>query len=191
MQTRGYEPGPLGDILVAVDLVENVEAARRRHLRLMQLQEVPAGEADQQADAVQEPPAVDLVEVHEAAAGLGQEAHMVVAELGREVVHRDLRAVREDPVRAEALRMVSVDREAARGLVGDRVEEWHAHTDQQVVAGWVAWTANTDQVQTEEEHAVGQETLTGVREVACPVDEQRVQREIESEGEAVGASSAV
>lgn len=77
----------------------------------MELQEVPADVGVQRADVVQAPPAVDLVGVHEVAAGLDQEGVrmdlVVVAELGREEVHRDLTAVREDrPVQAEALRMV-------------------------------------------------------------------------------------
>jgi hypothetical protein len=48
-----------------------------------------------------------------------------------------------------------------------------------------------DQEQKEEEHAVGQETLTGLMVVACPVNEQEAQREVEPEREAVGASSTV
>lgn len=47
------------------------------------------------------------------------------------------------------------------------------------------------QEQKEEQHAVGQETSTGLRVVAYPVDEQGVQREVESEREAVDASSVV
>jgi len=116
--------------LVAVDLVENVEAACCWHLRLMQLQEVPAEEVDRQADVVREALAVDPEEFHgaAAAAGLGQEEVrmdlVVVAELGRKKVHRDLAAVPEDqPVLAEALRMVQVGRVAVQGHVEDQVEE--------------------------------------------------------------------
>lgn len=48
-----------------------------------------------------------------------------------------------------------------------------------------------DQEQKEEERAVGRETSTDLRVVACPVDEQEARREVESEREVVGASSAV
>jgi len=152
---------------VPVDLDGHVEAALHWHLRLAQ--EVPVGEADQQA-GVQEPSAVDLVEVHEVAVELGQEeAHrdlVVAAEFGREEVHRDLVAVREDQrVRAEVLHTVWVDREV-QGHVIHQVEEWHVHTDQEVEAGRVAWMVSMDQDQTEEEHAVEQETLTDLK-VAC------------------------
>lgn len=114
---------------MAVDLVENVEAACCWHLRLMQLQEVPAEEVDRQADVVREALAVDPEGFHgAAAAGLGQEEVrmdlVVVAELGRKKVHRDLTAVPEDqPVLVEALRMVQVGRVAVQGHVEDRVEE--------------------------------------------------------------------
>jgi hypothetical protein len=181
------------DILVAVDLVGHVEAARHWYLRLMQ--EVLV-EADQQAGVVQEPHAADLVEVHEAAtAVLGQEeAHrdqVVPAELDWEEVHRDLMLAREEQhVQAEALHTVWVGQEA-RGHVEHQVEEWHVHMDQEAGVVQVAWMASTDQDQAGEEHVVDQETLTGLEEVACLADEQDVQKEVEREGEVVGALFAV
>lgn len=54
-----------------------------------------------------------------------------------------------------------------------------------------AWTASMDQEQKEEEHVVGQVTLTGLMVVACPVNEQEAQREVEPEREAADASSTV
>lgn len=106
------------DILVAVVLVGHVEAALHWHLQLMQ--EVPAEvEADQQAGVVQEPPAADLVEVHEEA-GLGQggvnRALVVVfVELGWGEVHRDPVAAREDQsVQVEVLHTVWVGQEVQR-----------------------------------------------------------------------------
>lgn len=80
---------------------------------------------------------------------------------------------------------------AAQGHVENQVEEWHAHTVQEAAIELVAWTASMVQEQKEEEHAVGQETLIGLMEVACPVDEQEAQRKVEPEREAVGASSDV
>lgn len=183
--------------MVAVDRVENVDAACCWHLRLMQFQEVPVEEEDRQADVVREQLAVDPVEFHGAVAvGLGQEEVRmdleVVAELGRKKVHRDLAAVPEDrPVPVEALRTVWVGRVAAQGHVKYQVEEWHAHTAQEAAIERAAWTASMDQEQKEGKHAVDQETLTGLRVVACPVDEQEAQKEVEPEREAVGASSAV
>lgn len=97
---------------MAVDLVENVEAACCSHLQLMQLQEVPAAEeVDRQADVVREPLAVDPVEFHgAAAAGLGQEEVrmdlVVFAVLGRKEVHRDLAAAEDRLVPVEALHTV-------------------------------------------------------------------------------------
>lgn len=135
---------------------------------------------------------MDPVEFHGAvAAGLGQEEVrmdlVVVAE-----VHKDLAAVPEDrPVPAEVLRTVWVGRVAAQGHVECLVGEWHAHTAQEAAIEQAAWTASMDQGQKEEEHAVGQETLAGLRVVACSVGEQEAQREVEPEREAVGASSAV
>lgn len=158
----------------------------------MQFQEVPVEEEDRQADVVREQLAVDPVEFHGVvAAGLGQEEVrmdlVVVAE-----VHTDLAAVPEDrPVPAEVLRKVWVGRVAAQCHVEFQVEEWHAHTAQEAAIERAAWTASMDQGQKEEEHAVGQETATCLRVVACPVDEQEAQMEVEPEREAVGASSVV
>lgn len=80
---------------------------------------------------------------------------------------------------------------AAQDHEEDQVEEWHGHTAQEAAIERAAWTASMDQGQKEEEHAVGQETLTGLMVVACPVNEQEAQKEVEPEREAVGASTTV